>query len=480
MIGRRWPAAALALVVAAGLLGLAWGPLGLARGPLEPESELSLMGPARGEAPGEPAAYEPSAAGMARPAPEPAQPNAFFNPKLFYGGLAMARGAATSAAAPLAGGLVPHHDLAAELLSGFFMQLEAEPPDVIFLVGPNHDAAGAPVVTGRRAWQTDFGLVEADREAVDALVAAGLAAVDEAVLEREHSMGTLMPYIKYHAPGARVVPLVLHRNLTLPELQRLADGLGAQLGPGRILVASVDFSHYLTRVEAEARDEETLATIMAGDRDRLLRMGNDHLDSPGAVAVLLMAMAASGAEGPIVLGHTNSGLILRDDLIETTSYFTFVFLAGDGAKATPQMSRFVVITSTETCEAPGTPQRGELPRHITSDPRVTLRAKVEDADNVRFVARSRVANRAPHVQIGTVIPDSDGTAEVTWDIPRPGVAYVVWAVALKHPTAPLKEGDEVDPEGDWVSVSGAIHLMYSPAPNHCSSASCCVENVDMV
>ena len=41
--------------------------------------------------------------------------------------------------------------------------------------------------------------------------------------------------------------------------------------------------------------------------------------------MLLMAMAAVGAEGPTVLGHTNSGEILRDDLIETTSYFTFAF-----------------------------------------------------------------------------------------------------------------------------------------------------------
>jgi len=297
MIGRRWSAAVLVLVVAAGLFGLAGGP----------------------------AASEPPSAGAARAAPRPSQPNAFFNPKLFYDGLAAATGAAEPAAGSLAGGLVPHHDLAAELLSGFFLQMEADPPEVIFLVGPNHDAAGAPVITGRRAWQTSFGQVEADLEAVDALVDAGLAAVDESVLEREHSMGTLMPYIKYHAPGARVVPLVLRRNLTLPELQRLADGLAVYLGPGRILVASVDFSHYLTRAEAEVRDEETLAAIMAGDLDRLLRMDNDHLDSPGAVAVLLMSMEAVGADGPTVLGHTNSGLILRDDLIETTSYFTFGF-----------------------------------------------------------------------------------------------------------------------------------------------------------
>jgi len=318
---QRWLAAVAAVALAAWALGLAQGPPGMAGG---------SPGAAAGspETAGEPA-EPPEATGtltpVRRPAPEPAQPNAFFNPALFYGGLEAARQAAAEAAGPVAGGLVPHHDLAAELLSGFFLQLEAEPPEVIFLVGPNHEAAGAPVITGRRAWQTDFGRVEADREAVDALVAAGLAAVDEEVLAREHAMGTLMPYIKYHAPAARVVPVLLQPGLTVPELERLAGAIAGQLGPGRILVASVDFSHYLTRAEAEARDEETLAAITAGDLERLLRMGSDHLDSPGSVAVLLLAMEAVGADGPVVLGHTNSGVILRDDLIETTSYFTFVF-----------------------------------------------------------------------------------------------------------------------------------------------------------
>ena len=328
MVARRWLAAAAAVVAVAWLLGLAWGPPGgaaqggVVSGGEAPGGAVSGGAVSGGAVSGGKA---PREAAPPRPRPRPAQPNAFFNARLFYGGLEAAGRSALTAAPPLAGGLVPHHDLAAELLSGFFLVLEAQPPEVIFLVGPNHEAAGPPVVTGRRAWQTDFGQVEADLDAVDALLAAGIAEVEEEVLSGEHTMGTLMPYIKYHTPEARVVPLVLHRGLTLPELERLAGALAQLLGPGRILVASVDFSHYLTRAEAEARDAETLAAVMAGDLDRLLRMGPDHLDSPEAVSVLLMAMDAVGAEGPTVLGHTNSGEILRDDLIETTSYFTFAF-----------------------------------------------------------------------------------------------------------------------------------------------------------
>lgn len=269
-----------------------------------------------------------------RPNAEPAQPNAFFDPSLFYRGLAAATEAAaapagdTAEASPrgrLAGGLVPHHNLAAELLSDFFLPVGEDPPEVIFLVGPNHEGLGQRVITGRRAWQTDFGLVEADLPSVAALEAAGLAAVDEEALAAEHAMGALMPYIEYHAPDARVVPLVLHREMSMAQLRGLAAWLARQLGEDRLLLASVDFSHYLTRAEAEVKDGETLRLIQERDLAGLMEMGPDHLDSPGSLSVLMLAMAELGAEGPHVLGHTNSGVILRDDLIETTSYFTLTF-----------------------------------------------------------------------------------------------------------------------------------------------------------
>lgn len=261
-----------------------------------------------------------------RPALQEYQPNAFFDPSLFFPGLHDAQKELPQRQGRLAGGLVPHHDLAATLLSRFFLLVEQDPPATVIVVGPNHENRGQPVITGRRGWQTDFGVVEADLALVEALEKAGLAVVDETALATEHSVGTLMPYLKYHAPQAKVVPVILHRGVPLQDLRRLADALAGTLGDDRILIASVDFSHYLTRAQAEAKDVETLKAIESSDLATLMRMGPDHLDSPGSLAVLLLAMQKLGARGPNLTGHTNSGVILRSDTIETTSYFTFTFL----------------------------------------------------------------------------------------------------------------------------------------------------------
>lgn len=253
------------------------------------------------------------------------QPNAFYDPNLFFPGLQAAEREKAESEGPLTGGLVPHHDLAAPLLSRFFLQLEPHPPTTVIVVGPNHENRGQPIITGRRGWQTDFGVVEADLTLVDSLAKAGLAVVDDTALSTEHSVGTLMPYLKYHAPEARVVPVILHRDVPMQDLRRLAGALAGYLTGDRLLIASVDFSHYLTRAEAEQKDVVTLQAIQSADLEALMRMGPDHLDSPGSLSVLLLAMQQAGARGPNLTGHTNSGVILRSDTVETTSYFTFTF-----------------------------------------------------------------------------------------------------------------------------------------------------------
>lgn len=274
------------------------------------------------------AALLPACAGPSSPpALADLQPNAFFDTEQFYGGLRAARAnpAPRASGGPVIGGLVPHHILAGALLSELFLELEEQRPTTVTVVGPNHEHVGQRAVTGRRSWATDFGPVEADLALVHGLVAAGLAVVDEEALTAEHSVGALMPYVKHHLPGARVVPIILHRPVTVEEQRRLAEHLAPLLGRERVLVASVDFSHYLTRAEAEAKDVVTLQAIRDFDLPALMRMGPDHLDSPPSLGVLMLTMQQLGAAGPEVAGHTNSGILYGNDRIETTSYFTFKY-----------------------------------------------------------------------------------------------------------------------------------------------------------
>ena len=197
---------------------------------------------------------------------------------------------------------------------------------LLFLIGPNHYNQGERILTSTWGWQTPFGTVESDREVIEDLVETSLVKINNDIFSQEHSMGNLMPFIKYFLPEAKVVPIIFHHDLKKEEGVLLSQIFSRWVQEKEaVIIASIDFSHYLTNKEAQEKDQETLKVIENRNIARLLKMGDDHLDSPGAMVTLLLTMEKLDVQDFRILGHTNSGILLGNDLIETTSYFTFVF-----------------------------------------------------------------------------------------------------------------------------------------------------------
>lgn len=221
-------------------------------------------------------------------------------------------------------GVAPHHLVAGKLIAGFFSRLAPQNPPTLILVGPNHTNKGAKVITGLYAWQTPEGPVQSDENVVRKLLDTGLAVLDEEALEEEHSVGTLLPFARHYLPQSKVVPVILHHDVSLQDVDSLLRELQPFLEQGAVLVASVDFSHYLKRQEAESKDETTLALMRELDYTALSRLDSDYLDSPASLFMALRAGEKSGIRKFSLLEHTNSGILLNNDSMETTSYFTLV------------------------------------------------------------------------------------------------------------------------------------------------------------
>jgi AmmeMemoRadiSam system protein B len=229
--------------------------------------------------------------------------------------------------------VVPHHLVAGHLVAGALAYLAVEPPATVIIVGPDHFRAGPRVGTSLGVWRTAGGVVEPESDLVAALLLGGMAEEAWRAQEGEHSVGALVPFVRSLLPGARVVPITVRGDLSYEEavalgkwLREWADGRGkgdAGVRLGRVvLVASVDFSHYLDRREAEKRDVRTIAALESGDWAALFGMGSEYLDSPASLAA---AFAFAGSvEKPrfAVVAHTNSATLLgRLDLAETTSHY---------------------------------------------------------------------------------------------------------------------------------------------------------------
>jgi len=256
----------------------------------------------------------------------PTYPLFNFDETAFYRGVSQVKESNQKLNYKVYGGVVTHHILASSLIAEFFVSLVPQDPKTIILVGPNHfDTGKFEALTSSFGWETPFGIVEPNGELVGELVGTGLVQEDEDVFSKEHSIGALVSYIKYYLPGAKLVPIILKPSYELKDSVNLAGVVGGMLGENTVLIASVDFSHYLKSFEAEEKDKTTLAVIKAGDLERLFSFNSDFLDCPGCVATTLLTMENKHKSNLEVLGHTNSGKILGDGEAPTTSYFLMSF-----------------------------------------------------------------------------------------------------------------------------------------------------------
>jgi MEMO1 family protein len=254
-------------------------------------------------------------------------PNLFYDESLFYNGIANIEEQA-EVNKKIKGGIIPHHLLPSHLVLDFFSRLSLD-TDTIILLGPNHYELGDHnIITSQYAWDTVFGSVEPNFDISNQLINNPQLdiAIDEEVALNEHSVSGIMPYIKYYLPDTRVVPLILSTKNTIDDSKKLASYLNQYSEENKIvIVASVDFSHYLRQEETRLMDEQSRIAIEQHDYDTIQGFSNDNLDSPPAIITILKYMEGLGAEQEII-ANTNSGVLLDIDSEDLTSYFEILFI----------------------------------------------------------------------------------------------------------------------------------------------------------
>lgn len=138
----------------------------------------------------------------------------------------------------------------------------------------------------------------------------------------DQTISALTPYLHNTFPRAHIVPVLLKRELTLEECQDLARKI-SHIPGNNLVVASIDFSHYLTSAEAQKRDQETLARLNNRDYAGILQLGSDYLDSNAALVTAMLYFESHGLNKIEILNNTNSGL-RGNPHAPTTSYFSML------------------------------------------------------------------------------------------------------------------------------------------------------------
>lgn len=220
--------------------------------------------------------------------------------------------------------VLPHHDVASRLMAELALSLRDAEPRTIVLVGPDHKQANPEaIVVSAAAWRWNGTTIPNDEAVVAALRASGNVTVNEALIQSEHSVLVPLPFLLRQFPDSRYVLLTVRGGEHRAALEDVTTILDQALGPGDLVVASVDFSHYLPLPQAEVEDARSRRALEAVAPDALQTVA---ADSPNSLVLALQFAQRRGATSIRIINHSNSAHELGIlDLQSTTSYFTAVW-----------------------------------------------------------------------------------------------------------------------------------------------------------
>ncbi|MFH1284707.1 MAG: AmmeMemoRadiSam system protein B [Candidatus Peregrinibacteria bacterium] len=232
------------------------------------------------------------------------------------------------ASAPL-GVILPHHNIVANELAKFYEGLsKVADPGVIFIVGPNHYEAGdADIQTCKNCLYTTVdGDVEVDENLVDDLASNGIAGIEDNTFTEEHAVFAHTSFIKHYFPDAKIVPIVLKWKIPTEKVAGLVKWLNENLPYDGLVIASVDFSHYIPPEAADFHDQSSFTTINNFDLKNVYKL---EIDSPSSVYTILDLMKSRGYGKVERFAHTNAADYQTEPMEESTSHQFIAFYEGD-------------------------------------------------------------------------------------------------------------------------------------------------------
>lgn len=190
-------------------------------------------------------------------------------------------------------------------------------PRAAVLLGVNHRGAGAPIALSPAAgWQTPLGVMPVDAALATALTAREpTVKADARAHALEHSLEVQLPFLQVLFGALPILPISIGM-VTGAQMLRLGQAL-AEVAKQQdlLLIASTDFSHYLSQTEAERCDRLALDCIASADAEGLLRVVREQgitMCGVFPVAALLAAAAGLGIYAARILHYHTSGDVTGD------------------------------------------------------------------------------------------------------------------------------------------------------------------------
>ncbi len=210
--------------------------------------------------------------------------------------------------------VLPHHGLAKEILNNSFQMLkESVSPETIVIYGTNHYFPLSDTYTTTTEIRDEFKL--------DGILA------DNSRIKSDHSIQTILPYLKQYFPSSKVVPIIVSTKYqSVEDLDNMTRMFVKLFGSQETLyIASVDFAHNVSLEEGLNKNKESVESISKLNYPEILGYHDDHMDSPVAVTTLLLTMKNLAATS-WQLQYSSHGALITNSLdLQGTSYVVGTF-----------------------------------------------------------------------------------------------------------------------------------------------------------
>ena len=222
---------------------------------------------------------------------------------------------------------VSHHFLTEKEISELFLSLRKQSVKTVVLVGPNHFNTGnAPILVSKEDFVTPWGILENNTELVQKIENSGLAQNEEQPFDTEHSISTLVGFIKFVFPKANFVPIIIKRGSSFKDAEKLGEWLAKNLSEDSLVLVSVDFSHHFNLEKTLYNDRMNLEILKSFNSSAVVNM---EVDSKQSIALLFKYLEQKQAQD-FNYYYTNAAYIWNNKTYEdVTSYFFSYYLKGE-------------------------------------------------------------------------------------------------------------------------------------------------------
>lgn len=214
--------------------------------------------------------------------------------------------------------VVPHHNIVASTRLESLQRIAALRPKTktIILIGPDHFSVNQrQLLYSNEPWSLNQGQINFASTLLPQL--SPYLSLQNGIVKNDHAIFNLLLDIKTTFPSAALFPILLGQQIPLKSLESLAKTISSICTSDCLLLATVDFSHYLPWALADVHDQKTLYDLSALN---ISDLSNVEVDSQQSLYVLLNFARSRSAPNFHLLAHTNSAKLsgLRDT--ESTSH----------------------------------------------------------------------------------------------------------------------------------------------------------------